>query len=115
MRLAALGLALAVAFAIGCAVYTVREVTKTSDPAPTFEFHPPTTAKEHAAATLTLEFARAMQRDDANLACRLAAEDAARALRCPSAQLPSVKCWPHVYSAKESGDDTVDVHTGFCL
>src|SRR4051794_28265204 len=115
MRLAATGLVIAVAVAIGVPMYTVHEVTKTGEPEPPSDFHPPKTKRERAAATLTLEFARAMQRDDAKAACRLAADDVARALRCADDHPPTVKCQPHVYSAKEADDDAVDVHTGFCV
>src|SRR4051812_225880 len=113
MRLAATGLALAVAFAVGAPIYVVRTL-RDSEPAQMFDFHPPKTAREHAAATLTLDFVQAMQRHDAKAACRLADEQAAQVLHCAGAH-PRVKdCGTHVYAAEEEGADTVAVTVAFC-
>jgi hypothetical protein len=113
MRLAATGLAFAAVFAVGAPVYTVRHL-KDGEPAEMFDFHPPETQREHAAATLTLDFAAAMQRDDAKAACRLVAGHAARVLRCARAHPRVVSCGHQIYEAKESDDDAVDVKVAFC-
>jgi hypothetical protein len=113
MRLAASGFALALVVAVAAPVYTVHEL-RDGDQAKMFDFHPPTTKREHAAATLTLDLVQAMQRDDAKAACRLADAQAARALRCASAHPKLKHCGTHVYEAEEENDETVAVSVAFC-
>jgi hypothetical protein len=114
MRLAATGLVLAVLVAIGAPLYTMHVLNDDGEPGKPFDFHPPKTEREHAAATLTLDFAAAMQRQDAKAACRLAADQAARALRCTSAHPKLKHCGTHIYEAKEEDDETVATQVAFC-
>jgi hypothetical protein len=114
MRLALIGLVVAVAFAIGAPLYTVHELTD-GEPAEMFDFRPPQTADQLVAVTLSLAFVDAVRRDDATAACRLAADEAVRVLRCARAHPRAVKCGSNrVYDVEQERDDVVAVLVGTC-
>ena len=111
MRLAATGLVIAIAFAVGAPLYTFHALSD-SEAAKPFDRHPPDTARELVAVTLTLAFVDAMRRDDPRSACRLAAADAARVLRCATRHPRVVNCGTYVYNAiEDDGEVGVDVAT----
>ena len=95
-------------------LYTVHELTD-SEPGEMFDFRPPQTADQLVAVTLSLAFVDAMQRDDTTAACGLAAEKAARVLRCARARPRAVKCGSNrVYDVEQDNDDVIDVLVGTC-